>query len=110
MAATLQVYQGDALPVSLLLKDSDGDAFDLTGYSAELQAKWGESDVEDLEVLEDDDLTLGGVAGTITGKFSGSQTDNFPEGKRIKLFLRLTEPDGDIKTHMIARVKVKNDE
>lgn len=103
-AVNLDTYAGDDLAISLECLQSDGTAFDLTGYTVVVKASWNEG--RDEIELGSADLTIVPLAGTIAGEFTGEQTDDMPAGRETKLLLLLTDADGKRTTIRIGRIKV----
>lgn len=102
MAANLEVRTGDCLPISLALKQADGSNFDLTGYTAVLDVKW------DDEELDPGSPSVDSGEGTITLTMTGSLTEQLPLGKKARLMLELTSPDGCVKTIEIGKIRVRD--
>ena len=100
MAVSLDVYPGNVLPLTLDLDQEDGSAFDLTGYTVTVFARYQNCEMDEMASpdVEDDE-------GTIDGSFTGTQTQNWPLGRKTKIFVRLTDSDG-YKDYLVARVRM----
>jgi hypothetical protein len=83
------LYQYATFSESTVLKDSDGNPIDLTGYSAFMQIRRDRDDPTALYTLTTDDgsIVLGGVNGTVA--FSLPAADTTPAT------VALVDPDGE---------------
>lgn len=74
----------------------NGDLLDLTGYSARMQFRRGiPSSVVEFELTSNDDLTLGGAAGTIAMLIDAETTAAMSFNQWV-YDLELVEPDGEV--------------
>ena len=75
----LSIPQGSRFHNVIVFKDSDGDPFDLTNYTAGMQIRKYKEDTGDPELTMNTSngyLTLGGILGTITMNVPGAITAN----------------------------------
>ena len=99
------VVRGNCLPISVTFRAA-GVAVDLTGYlGARLTVRPPEASPLVLDAPAR--LTLGGVAGTITGELTAAESQALPIGRVTKYELRLVEPDGCLKTILKGFVDVR---
>jgi hypothetical protein len=105
MAANLDLYRGDTLPVSLELTSTSSSgtvAFDLTGYTAEVSLRW-QCDRVKLN-SSDAGLTIVSTLGTIDGIFASTATVCLPDALKMYLVLETTVPTK--QTYFLGNVKV----
>jgi hypothetical protein len=106
MAANLELFRGDSLPVSLELTSSSSSGeipFVLTGYTAEVSLRWPNCQRVKLNSTSSE-LTIGTTAGTITGTFASTTTICLPDALQMYLVLETTVPTKN--TYFLGNVKV----
>lgn len=101
-SVTFRLYVGATFTEPAILEDGDGNPIDLTGCSAQLQARRDISDVDPVFDLSttDGSITLGGVNGTITLSISATDTGAFAvdwDGEVWYHDLKLTFPDDTVQ-------------
>lgn len=99
---TFRLYVGATFTEPVTLKDADGNPIDLTGCSAQLQARRDIADTDPVFDLStaDGSITLGGVNGTITLAISATDTGNMVvdwDGEVWYHDLKLTFPDNTVQ-------------
>ena len=79
------VEQGATFQHVLTLKDSNGTAINLTGYSAEMDLRKNQDDANEVVTLTvaNGRVTMGGVAGTITIEISATDTSALQVGDGV---------------------------
>jgi hypothetical protein len=106
MAAYLELFRGDSLPIDIELTSSSSSgsvAFDLTGHTAEVSLRWPNCQRIKLNSTSSE-LTLGATAGTIAGIFPSTATVCLPDALQMYLVLETTVPTK--KTYFLGNVKV----
>lgn len=103
MAANLECFAGDTLPIVLRLKDSEGAVFDLTGYAAAITVKDDNGEIEEIELDPSVDLE----DGELTTELTPAQTETLKERKRTRVVLALTDPDGAVTHYAIGKIRVR---
>jgi hypothetical protein len=74
----LIIEQGATFEKTVTWKDSDGNAVDLTGYTARMQIRRSKSSTTTiLSITTDDAITLGGTAGTVAISIPAATTATF---------------------------------
>lgn len=71
----IELFQGADYSLTITVKDSNGDAVDLTGYSASMYIANDRDSSPDLTLTGGAGLTLGGTAGTIQVAITDTQVD-----------------------------------
>lgn len=91
------IEQGATFKLSLVWKDSAGAPFNLTGYTARMQARGALTSNEVLLDLTSTNgaITLGGTAGTIDIKISATLTAAL-QAPRGVYDLEIVSPSGDV--------------
>lgn len=75
----MKLDQGSTFSLVLTYKDSNGDAINLTGYTARMQMRRNYEDDALIELTtENGRIALGGSAGTVTLTISASDTASLP--------------------------------
>lgn len=78
----LVVNQGDYWSQQITWKDSAGDLVDLTGYTAEMQARASASSTATVvDISDGDGITLGGDQGTILLELAATATAALAAGR-----------------------------
>jgi len=75
----IKMDQGSTFSLVLTYKDSNGDAINLTGYTARMQMRRNHQDDSLIDLTtENGRIALGGVAGTVTLTISATDTAALP--------------------------------
>lgn len=76
MEIPIEVKQGSLLSFTITFKDKNGTVIDLTDYTAKLQVRRSPNSTEDpdIELTNEDGLSMGGEAGTIGVTFAPATT------------------------------------
>lgn len=90
------IHKGETIDQKMTWSDACGNAIDLTGYTAKLQARYKVTDVSPFLDLSTGNggIILGGTAGTITIRVSSTATALLDAGRGI-YDLRMTDSLGD---------------
>jgi hypothetical protein len=93
----LLIEQGATFTLSLVWRDSEGDAVDLTGYSARMQVRPSVTSEDVLLTLDSDGngITLGGNTGAVAVLATAAQTELIA-AKRGVYDLELEAADGTV--------------
>lgn len=92
----LTIEQGATLARTITWTDSNGDAVDLTGYTAEAQGRASyEATVYAWRITSSSGITLGGIAGTIALLMTAATTAALSPHRGV-WDLELTAPDGTV--------------
>lgn len=97
----LRVDQGATFREVFDWQDANGAAVDLTGWTARMQIRRSPGDT----VLATPDISLGGVAGTVTVHLTDAQTAALPTGRSV-YDLDLVAPGGDVTRFLRGNVYV----
>ncbi len=83
----LDIHQGETVSLSCTYKDDDGNAVNLTGYTAALTIRpSADSDVALLSLTQVSGITLGGALGTIVVALTATQTAALTAGRPAAVF------------------------
>jgi len=97
----LVLYKGDYLPFTVTLKDSQGNAIDLTGHTAKCSLRTSFDAVESFDA----DCTITPSEGTIDIVFPSSLTSTLTASSYIWDF-QVTDEDGNNRTYFAGDVTV----
>ena len=96
---TITIEQGATFTLDLTWEDSDGNAVDLTGYSARMQVRASKSATTTLLDIPTDtntSITLGGTQGTIAIRIEDDVTEALDAPQTAFYDLELEAGDGTV--------------
>lgn len=97
----LVLYRGDYFPISVTLKDSNGVAINLTGYTAKAQIKKNYSD----NAPYDFTVTMDAPNGKVNLVLTSTVSETILAGNYIWDF-QVTNPSGNVRTYLAGDVVV----
>ncbi len=97
----LKLWRGDAFTFQIALKNPDGTAMNLTGYTAKATIK----SITDPPVTYAFESTITPAAGTVDYKLTSVVSATIPAGEYI-WDVQTTDPSGNVKTHIAGDVLV----
>lgn len=105
----LVVYIGGTFQYTFTLQDEAGQVIDLTGYSAELQARNQLSDATPLFSLDSDGngITITESTGTISFRVEDTVTADLSPNKDAFYDIRITSPSGDIDYILAGNLEIR---
>lgn len=113
----LEIERGVSWSLPLTWKNPDGTPVDLTGFSARMEIRAGQSDNPGALALALDSapaagsgaIALGGAAGTITPALTPSQAESLAAGTDYCYDLKLTSGGGDVYRPIYGTVTVSEE-
>lgn len=105
MAANLECFAGDCLPIRLTLYDDEAEQnpTDLTLYSASIRVFDIRGEIDEIVLSP----ALGGTDGTVESELTSAQTASLKEGKRTAVRLILTPDGGCPRTYPLGKITVR---
>lgn len=98
----LSIYKGDAVKFTVTVKDSNGSAVDLTGYTAKASLKANYSDDSPVDFV----CTISNAAGGVVSVYLSPSTSSSLSLSDYIWDFQLTEPSGDVRTYLTGDVQV----
>lgn len=97
----LVLYRGDYFPMTVTLKDANGTALNLTGYTAKAQIKTGFTDTLPYNFT----TTIDAANGKVTLILTSAVSETIPGGSYIWDF-QVTDGSGNVRTYLAGDVTV----
>lgn len=82
MSNKISIYKGDSLTVSVVIKDLDGNAFDLTDFTAYLTIKNSTNKITEIDKLTGV-VSLPKTLGVVMFNFLPADTINYEAGNKL---------------------------
>lgn len=98
MYVNLVIKKGATFKKSMLYQDKDGNAIDLTGFTAEMQIRtgYGEEPIISTLTTENGKIILGGVLGSVDLLIGKEETKTFPVAAKDIYDLELLSPADEV--------------
>ena len=103
----ISIYQGDTFKFDLVLKDTNGVALDITGWTGLAQIK----KVSDSSAAETPTISVavGTTDGKITASISNTGTSALQEATEYKYDIQLTDLAGNVRTFIGGVITITED-